>query len=83
MKDKGNLEMSQPEDALFGEVAEIEREPVDETGLWISLHETAPDGRERWAVFDQHGQRHGIIWSKSAALAAARELAATGQITRG
>jgi len=49
---------------------------------WITLEMTGNDGRQRWGIYDANEMRHGHVWGKEAAKAAAMQLATEGRISR-
>ena len=63
-----------------GAASEVERHPVGDGDYFIQLHDTAADGRGKWAVFGPGGMCHGFKWGRAEAEQAALDLAPKGTI---
>jgi len=63
-------------------IAQIERVPVGDKGITISIRGSAPDGQERWGVYDQYGMLAAVFRGREAAERAAHQLSETGVISR-
>jgi hypothetical protein len=67
---------------MIEDVVKSDRLPVGDRGHFVQHYDTAADGRRKWMIVDPYGHSHGMHWGLDEAVAACRELIATGQITR-
>lgn len=68
--------------ACMAAPSEAQQHPVGDRGHTIHLRDRNGDGREKFAVLDPHGSCVAMIWGRSAAEAACRQLIETGVISR-